>query len=90
MSTADWFRHHDHSPYCYRTYPVLVDAKGERDVCPCGWMGPKEHFVFWTDWWDDQELADLERQWEKDASAKKPTPSFTLGEIISHNLTRRR
>ena len=38
MSTA-YLDHHEKSRYCYKNYPVLMNAKG-RDVCPCGWHEP--------------------------------------------------
>lgn len=35
-----WLYHLQQSPYCHAHYAVVCDNKG-RDVCMCGWVGPK-------------------------------------------------
>lgn len=37
-----WFSHLNLSPFCYKHYPILIDATG-RDVCPCGWKSKVAH-----------------------------------------------
>lgn len=42
-----WMYHLSKSPFCYKTYPIIMDAKG-RDACPCGWVDAPRYREGWS------------------------------------------